>query len=184
MPLVVQLPPLPEIRLALRQPPQQLPRLLVRLLVLLDAGPPLLDRALVVLRKVLAVDLALRAGGDQLEGLVADDDGQAELQVHDAALAGVLEAGARQADVGAPLAPVRPPVARPAEHGEGPRAQLALGAVVLLEHLDVGVLGQAVLAHRGEVGGFPPGPVEVLFDLGGHGGGVSSSVGFGRGGFW
>lgn len=46
---------------------------------------------------------------------------------------------------------------------------LAFGAVVLLQHLDIGVLGKAVLTHRWEVGRLPPGAVQVVLDLGRHG---------------
>lgn len=62
-------------------------------------------------------------------------------------------------------------VGAPLKDGKGPRAQFTLGGVILLEHLDVGVLGEAGLADGGEVGGFPAGAVQVLFDLGWHLGG-------------
>lgn len=49
---------------------------------------------------------------------------------------------------------------------------LALGAVVFFEHLDIWVLGKTVFAHGGEVSGLPARAVEVMFDLGRHGDGV------------
>src|SRR5690349_18785904 len=99
VPFLIKLPAFPEIWFALRQSPQQLSCLFIRLLVFLDSCSPFLDRALVVLRKVFPVDFALRTGCNQLESFVSDDNGQAELQVHDATLASVFESGAGQADV-------------------------------------------------------------------------------------
>lgn len=48
------------------------------------------------------------------------------------------------------------PVRCPAEHGEWARADLALHATVLLDHLDERVVGcrEAVIADGGEVGDF------------------------------
>lgn len=45
---------------------------------------------------------------------------------------------------------------------------LAFGAVVLLEHLHVRILGQAGLADRGEVRRLPAGAVKVFLHLGRH----------------
>lgn len=42
---------------------------------------------------------------------------------------------------------------------------LAFCAMVFLEHLNVRIVGQAVLAHGGEVGGLPSGPVQILLNL-------------------
>jgi hypothetical protein len=44
-------------------------------------------------------------------------------------------------------------------------------SVVILQHLDVGVVREAVLADGGEVGRLPTGAVEVLLDLRRHGAG-------------
>lgn len=99
------------------------------------------------------------------------------MQIEHATLAAVLHARAGETDVGALLAAVRA-VGGPREDGEGSRADLAFGAVVLLEHLDVGIRGQAVLADRWEIGRLPARPVQVLLDLGWHddGGGVFVAV--------
>lgn len=83
-------------------------------------------------------------------------------------MAAVLEARAGQTDVGAFAA--RGAVGFPFEDCEGSGADLAFFAVVLFYHLYVGVLGETVFANGGEVGGFPAGAVQVLLDLGGHGG--------------
>lgn len=40
--------------------------------------------------------------------------------------------------------------------------------MVFFQHLDVGVVRQAVFARAGEVGGFPARAIEILFDLWGH----------------
>jgi len=72
-------------------------------------------------------------------------------------LAAVLETGACQADVCAFAAGCA--VCFPAEDGEGSRADFAFFAIVLLDHLNVGVLREAVLADGREVGGFPAGAV-------------------------
>ena len=50
---------------------------------------------------------------------------------------------------------------------------LAFGAVVLLEHLHIRVLGQAGLADRGEIRRLPAGAVEIALHLGGHDGQTS-----------
>lgn len=42
--------------------------------------------------------------------------------------------------------------------------------MILLQHLDIWVLWQTILTYRGEVCGFPAGAVEILLDLGWHGG--------------
>jgi len=68
-------------------------------------------------------------------------------------LAAVLEAGACEADVGSLLS--RGAVGLPAEDGEGSRADLALCAVVLLQHLHIGAIRQAFLADGRKVGSFP-----------------------------
>ena len=61
----------------------------------------------------------------------------------------------------------------PAEDGEGAGAEVAGFAVVVFEHLHVGVvLREAAFADGGEVGGFPAAAVEVVFYLGGHGFGI------------
>lgn len=86
----------------------------------------------------------------------------------------VLETGACQADVGALAA--RGAIGFPFEDCEGTRADFTFFAVVLLYHLDVGVFGEAGLADGGEVGGFPAGAVEILFDLRRHGGVLGSGL--------
>ena len=47
---------------------------------------------------------------------------------------------------------------------------LALGAVIFFEHLHVWVLGKTVLTHGREVCGLPARAVEIMLDLGRHGG--------------
>ncbi len=61
-------------------------------------------------------------------------------------------------------------VGRPREDGKRSRTDLAFGAIVLLEHLDVRIRREAILADGGEVGGLPAGTIQVLLDLGRHGG--------------
>lgn len=46
---------------------------------------------------------------------------------------------------------------------------LTFCAVIILQHLDVGVIWQTVFTDRGEVGGLPAGAVEILLDLRRHG---------------
>jgi hypothetical protein len=46
---------------------------------------------------------------------------------------------------------------------------LTFCSVVILQHLNVGVIWETVLADRGEVGGLPAGAVEILLDLRRHG---------------
>ncbi len=84
-------------------------------------------------------------------------------KVEHAALTTILQTCTGQADVG----PLRPggPIGLPAEHGEGSSAELAFSPIVFLQHLNVGVVGQAVFAAGREVCGFPPRTVEILFDL-------------------
>lgn len=45
---------------------------------------------------------------------------------------------------------------------------LTFCSVVILQHLNVGVIRETVLADRGEVGCFPTGAVEILLDLRRH----------------
>lgn len=120
-----------------------------------------------VLGVVLLVDVAAWALGDEFEGGVTDGDGEAEGEIEHAALTAVLEARACEADGGFFVADCA--VDRPAEDGEGARANLAFKANGFFDHLDVGVGAEAGLAHGGEVGFFPAGAVDVGF--GGHGGG-------------
>lgn len=127
-----------------------------------------------VLRVVFPVDGGFWSGGNHLQSRVSDNDRQAEGQVEHAALAAVLETGTCEADIGALLA--RCTVCLPAEDGEGTGAldelvsysshtdtmrtyNLAFGAVVLLQHLHVRVLGEAVLTHGWEIRRLPPGAV-------------------------
>jgi hypothetical protein len=81
-------------------------------------------------------------------------------------LAAVLQAGAGQADVGALASCCS--VCFPPEDGEGSRANLAFGIIIRLDHLNVWIVGETVLADRGEVGGLPTGAIEILLDLRRH----------------
>jgi hypothetical protein len=56
--------------------------------------------------------------------------------------------------------------------------------MVILKHLHVGVVGQAVLADRGEIGGLPARAVEILLDLRRHGVGVQQLWHFGLSFYW
>lgn len=66
------------------------------------------------------------------------------------------------------LEPTRP-VCCPTKHGEWARADLALHATVLLDHLDERVVGcrKAVIADGGEVRDFGTAAVYVRFGAGG-----------------
>lgn len=55
---------------------------------------------------------------------------------------------------------------------------LAFGTVVLFEHLHIGIFWQTVFANRGEISGFPPSTVEIVFDLRRHGGVWGGSFSF------
>jgi hypothetical protein len=66
----------------------------------------------------------------------------------------------------------RRPICLPSEDCVRPTAYLALGAMILLEHLHVWVVGEAVLAYARHVGGLPSRAVEIVFDLLRHGRGV------------
>lgn len=68
-------------------------------------------------------------------------------------------------------------VGGPAEDGKGSRAELAFGAIVFFEHLNVGIVGETGFANGWEVGRLPTGAVEVLFDLRRHRDGRRSRVG-------
>lgn len=52
--------------------------------------------------------------------------------------------------------------------GEQDTYDFAFRAVVVLQHLHIGILRQAVLTHRRKVCALPAGPVEILFDLRRH----------------
>lgn len=59
-------------------------------------------------------------------------------------------------------------VGLPLEDGEGSGTDLAFFAMVLLDHLNEGVIGETIFADGGKIGGFPTGTIEILFDLRGH----------------
>jgi len=84
-------------------------------------------------------------------------------------LAAVLETSACQADVGALLSGCA--VGLPAKDGKRSRADLALSTIVLLEHLYIRVVRQALFADGREIGRLPPATVQVGLDLGRHDGG-------------
>lgn len=129
-----------------------------------------------ILRVVLLVDSRAGPLRNELQRSVADSNGEAEGEIEHAALAAVLEACAREADLPRTKSVDLPPggerareertnigllestrpVRCPAEHGEWARADLALHATVLLDHLDERVVGcrEAVIADGGEVGDF------------------------------
>lgn len=81
-------------------------------------------------------------------------------------MAAVLETSAGQADVGAFASCCS--VCFPPEDGEGSRANLALGIIICLDHLNVWIVWETVFADRGEVGGLPTRAVEILLDLRRH----------------
>lgn len=81
-------------------------------------------------------------------------------------MATVLEAGACETDISALASCCA--VCFPFEYCKGSSANLAFFSVVLLDHLDVWVLREAILADRGEVRGFPTRAVEILLDLRRH----------------
>lgn len=160
----------------MRQLLQQVSRRRVRLVVLFR-HLSVRQRALVVLRVVLLVDSRTGPLGNEFQRGVTDGNGEAKREIKHAALAAVLEACARETDLTAQpvskpvfatrwrvgmeggetnirlLEPTRP-VRRPAEHGEWARADLALHATVLLDHLDERVVGcgEATIADGGEIG--------------------------------
>lgn len=82
-------------------------------------------------------------------------------------LATVLEASASQTDIGTAFASLCS-IGIPAKYREGPGAELTLSPEILLEHLDIWVLGKAVFADGRKVGRLPAGPVEIVFDLWRH----------------
>ena len=84
-------------------------------------------------------------------------DRQAVLQIQEAGLADILQLGAGLTDLG--LFEAHLGAGTPAEDGEGTRANLALLAVLLLGHAQVGVVTQAGLAQDGKVGILPVLPV-------------------------
>ena len=104
-------------------------------------------------------------------------NGQAVLQVEEARLADVLELGARLAHLGLLVAHLG--AGAPPEDGEGPRADLALLAVALPDHAQVGVVAQAGLAQQGELGVLPVLPVVRVSALGGRHGGEGGHEGGG-----
>lgn len=67
-------------------------------------------------------------------------------------------------------------VGGPLKNGKGPRTELAFGAIVFFEHLDVRIFGKAGFADAGEVGGFPARAIQILFYLGRHDGGEVCGV--------
>lgn len=85
-------------------------------------------------------------------------------------MAAVLEARTGEADVR--MFRSSRSVCLPCKDGEGTRAYLAFRAMVVLQHLDIRVVGETVLADGGEVGRFPAGAVQVLLDLRRHSGDV------------
>jgi hypothetical protein len=84
-------------------------------------------------------------------------DGQPVLQVKETSLTDILQLGAGLADFRLLEAHLGP--GTPAEDGEGTGADLALLAVLLLGHPQVGVITQARLAEDGEVRVFPVLPI-------------------------
>jgi hypothetical protein len=56
------------------------------------------------------------------------------------------------------------------------KIELRTFSVVLLDHLDVWVLREAILANRGEVRGFPTRAVEILLDLRRHLGSLKAKL--------
>lgn len=76
-------------------------------------------------------------------------------------MAAVFQTRTGEADVG--LFEARGAVGGPAEDGEGPRAELAFKAGLLLGHLDEGVVGggEAVVADRGKGGELGAGAIRV-----------------------
>lgn len=170
----------------MRQLLQQVSRRRVRLVVLLW-HLSVRQRALVVLRVVLLVDSRAGPLCNELQRGVTDGNREAKGEIKHAALAAVLEACARETDLTAQpvsksvfatrwwgrmeeggktnirlLEPTRP-VRRPAEHGEWARADLALHATVLLDHLDERIVrcGEAIIADGGEIRDFGTAAVYV-----------------------
>lgn len=72
-------------------------------------------------------------------------------------MAAVLQAGTGQADVGTLAS--RGAIRFPFEYCERSRADLALFAIVLLDHLDVWVFGETAFADGREVCGLPAGAI-------------------------
>ena len=153
--------------LAVRQSPQEIPRLLICLLVLLDVASPFFDLPLVLLRIVLSIDSALWTRGNKLQSGVSDDDWKTKGQVKHTTLAAVLQSRAGQTYIGTFGAGRA--VGLPGEDGKGSSADLAFGAMVGLEHLNVRVIREAIgFANGRKLCRLPAGAVEILLDLWGR----------------
>lgn len=103
------------------------------------------------LGEILPIDIALGDGIVGVDGKrrVPNLDGKAVLEIEEADLADVLELAAGLADLRLlePRVPPRPPP----EHGERPRADLALLVVIRPRHSDVRVVAEAGFADDGEI---------------------------------
>lgn len=126
---------------------------LIRLCVLLMYTNTHLDVLFILLRIKLLVDVALRTWRHHFQSCITDHNWQTKGKIQHAALAAVLEAGAREAYHCSLLA--TRPVGLPSEYCEGSAADVAFSAVVFFEHLDEWVVAEARLADAWEVGGFP-----------------------------